>query len=297
MWEVGRNYRGFAGVVMVIAVLGLVFGMGMANAEDEHWETVENADEAFKVGYFQVTGMSKSGQHRYAAIRAATVVAQRDLLERLKGVRVHGDTTIEDGILQSDTVKTNVEGFLQGARPCGQKYNSIERYAEVCLRLYFNGKGGIYDSVYPAFREGKVLSLLESTAPTKPTTTPPPETAPIEKMVEAANDGVIIEMAGLLFKPAIVNRILNNKGDIIFGPSKVINSILVERGTGGFTNQLDKAKGLLASWGSLNPMLLKAVETRKGTDVVISDAGAAQMFAADQKNSFLSQAKVVFVVN
>lgn len=296
MRKVEWNYRGFCGKVAAVAVLGCMIGVGTARANG--WDVIDNVDDAFKVGYFQVVGMSEAGQRRYAAIVSAKAVAQRDLLERFKGVRVHGSTTIQDGMLRNDTIKTHVDGFLKGARPCGQKYHPIERYAEVCMRLYFNGKGGIFDTIYPAFREKKVASLMEYEAPTQPRPTPPPADIHIEKVVMgAASDGVIIEMAGLVFKPAIVNRILNDKGDILFDPSKVINAILVERGTGGFTSQLDKAKGLLASWGSLNPLIVRAVETRKGTDVVISTADATRMFASDQKNSFLSQAKVVFVVN
>lgn len=297
MWNLKQNHRGVAGVAMVAVSLGLLFGMNMACAEADEWETVADVDEAFQVGYFQVTGISESGQSRYAAVRAATVLAQRDLLERFQGVRIQGETTISDGMLQSDVIRTKIKGFLRGAANCGQKYDKFEKFATVCLRLNLNGKGGIYESIYPTMRKENVIYGLDE-QPTESAPTPPPPSTTISVAdLIANNDGVIIELSGLVFKPAIVNRILNEKGDILFDPSKVINSILVERGTGGFTSQLGKAKGLLASWGSTNPIIIKAVETRKGTDVVISSADATKIFASDQKTSFLSQAKVVFVIN
>ena len=261
-------------------------------------KSVVEDQKIFEAGYIEVVGESETGQRRYAAIRAATVVAQRNLLEELKGVRVKGDTTLADGMLQNDTVQSRVKGFLRGARSCGRTYHAQERYAEVCLRLYLKGQGGVYDSLYQTLQQEKIISTNDNVILSPQPVTPPSSIEKVINPTTAANyDGVIIEMAGVPFKPAIVNRILNKKGDVLFDPSKVVNSILIERGTGGFTNQLGKAKGLLASWNSLKPLLIQAVESQNGTDAIIEDNDAAQMFTSDQKNSFLSQAKVVFVIN
>lgn len=286
-------------ILLAVAVVAssVTFGMVSGHAEGEDaWMPSASLDEAFEVGYIQVTGESDSGQRRYQAIRAATVVAQRNLLEVFKGVHIQGDTTVSDGMLHSDTVRNHVEGFLRGFKTCGQKYDSAEKYATVCLRLYLNGRGGVYDTLYPTLKKTNVLPDLPD-SPTEIAPTPPPPSVSVPAALVARNDGIIIELAGLVFKPAIVNRILNEKGEILFDPSRVVNSILVERGTGGFTSQLGKAKGLLASWGGMEPMIIKAVETRHGTDVVISSEDATRLFAADQKTSFLSQARVVFVIN
>jgi hypothetical protein len=257
--------------------------------------SVESSD-IFSKGYIEVIGESDSGQRRYAAIRAATVVAQRNLMEAIKGIRVEGETTVADGMLQNDTVRSRVSGFLRGARVCGRKYNSQERYAEVCLRINLKGNGGVYDSLYSTLEQEKIVTT-SGDAPLSPQPAMTPDAIAVDSSVNDSYDGVIIELAGHSFKPAIVNRILNQKGDILFDPSKVINSILIDRGTGGFTNKLGKAKGLLASWNGLKPLMINAVDTKQGTDAVISDQDAKTLFAADQNNSFLSQAKVVFVIN
>ena len=133
----------------------------------------------------------------------------------------------------------------------------------------------------------------------------PPATGESAQVVEVAppsqlanpSDGLVLDVGGLGFKPAIVNRVVTEKGDVVFGPSRVVNSVLIERGCGGFTNQTDKAKGLLATWGSNNPMHLKAVKVQRGTDAVIGVDEAAALYTHDQKTNFLSQAKVVFVIN
>lgn len=279
--------RGLTLLITILAFCGLAFTSGDVLAQQDEWQPV-SADEAFQHGYIQVIGTSEAGQSKYRAMRAAKVIAQMTLLEEFKGVRVQGDITVQDGMLESETIRTEVKGFLRGAKVCGQKYHSEDRSGEVCLRLYLKGNNGVYASLYPKLQEEKVGSISQANSYTPPSTQQTPQ---------SNHDGIIIEMSGLIFKPAIVNRILNDKGDILFDPAKVVNAILVERGTGGFTSQLDKAKGLLASWGSKNPLIVKALETRKGTDVVVNAEDASTLFAADQKNSFLSQAKVVFVIN
>ena len=281
------------GLFLFFMALGLIFSPKIVLA----FEKSDTEDQGiFEAGYIEVVGESEAGQRRYAAIRAATVVAQRNLLEELKEIRVQGDTTIADGMLQNDVVRSQVKGFLRGAKLCGRTYHAQERYAEVCLRLYLNGRGGVYDSLYKTLQEVKIVGETEEVLSSPQPVIPPSSIKTV--VTENANfDGVIIEMAGLPFKPAIVNRILNKKGEILFDPSKVVNSILIERGTGGFTNQLGKAKGLLASWDGMKPLLIQAVDTKQGTDAIIGDDDATRLFASDQKNSFLSQAKVVFVIN
>ncbi len=50
------------------------------------------------------------------ACRAAVVDAQRNLLESMQGVRVQGTTLVSNMMIESDTIKTTVEGVLNGAQ-------------------------------------------------------------------------------------------------------------------------------------------------------------------------------------
>jgi hypothetical protein len=56
------------------------------------------------------------GQVRLMAERAAKADAYRNLLERVKGVRVEGETTVQDYIARNDVIRTRVDGVLRGAR-------------------------------------------------------------------------------------------------------------------------------------------------------------------------------------
>lgn len=317
----------------IIAVLACLGGLlaGSVSAQAQEWTTVKDPVQVFEQGYIQVVGISGEGQSKYNALRAATVVAQRDLLEIIRGLAVSGETTVKDGMLANDIIRTRVEGYLRGAVKCGERYDSASRSAEVCMRLYIRGKGAAFDIILPLFQDAGVLPkpkftrppqlipkviggkeqmvvepgqpAAEEAKPEQPQTAEPakPEEKPVEvakpSEIKEAKCGVIVDLEGLAFKPALANRILAEGGEVIFDPSSVVPSILAERGCGGFTNKLDKAKGLLASWGCSEAMVLKASAVNRSTDAIISKDDAAAIFTHNQKTSFLAQAKVVFVIH
>ena len=280
----------------------------------ETWQSVTEPVKVFSEGYIKVIGSSEEGQSRYRAIRAATVVAQRDLLEVLQGLHLYGTTTIRDGMLQSDLIKTTVEGYLKGAMKCGERYDPNRGYAEVCLKLYIRGKGGLYDIILPLMKEKNLLPpsgpayqpklIPETIGPSRPETMGKTEVASIPEKPEVKppseivnpHDGLILDVRGYNFRPALVNRILTDKNEVVFDPSKIVSSVLLERGCGGFTNDEKKAKALLQTWGANNPMFIKAKGVVKFTDAQVDADEAAAIFTHNQKTNFLAQAKVVFVL-
>jgi len=299
---------------MVLATVPLALSQG-------GWETVKDPVKVFEEGYIQVVGASEEGQSRYKAVRAAEVVAQRKLLEILQGINLYGVTTVKDGMLHSDAVSTTVKGFLRGAVQCGDTYYPDKRYAEVCMRLNIRGKGGLYDIILPimkdkqlwpeqkpAYKPALIPKAVETKVPEVKTAPPAPEQKPEEKAsapppevarpseLTKVYDGLILDAREFQFRPALVNRIITDKDDIVFDPSKVVSTVLVERGCGGFTTDAGKAKALLQSWGCQNPMELKVKSVVKLTDAQVGTDDAAAIYVHDQKSNMLAQAKVVFLL-
>lgn len=302
------------------SIIGAVFlcvcMLHVAWAQD-NMQTVNEPVKIFQKGYIQVIGASEEGQSRYRASRAAEVVAQRDLLEVLQGLKLSGTTSVKNGMLQSEEINTSVQGFLRGAIKCGEKYHSDKGYAEVCMRLNIRGKGGLYDIILPLLKDNKLVpnnrpafkppttklvpEEISSQSPDQRAQSKPEATtqkAKIEAPSKLVNpyDGLIVDTRDFQFRPALVNRIVTKKEQVVFEPSKIQSNILVERGCGGFTTDDSKAKALLESWGSKNPMIVKCVSVEQNTDAKISQDDATAVYVNDQKSNLLAQARVVFVL-
>ncbi len=297
--------------------------LGSALADDG-MQTVTDPVKVFEEGYLQVVGVSEEGQSRYKAMRAAQVIAQRDLVEVMQGLSLFGTTSLKDGMLQSDEIKTSVEGFLRGAMKCGQNYNETKGFAEVCMRINIRGRGGLYDILLPLIKDDKLIPEKQpayapesiSSGPAKVTAAVKPtenivqvQTGTVAVKVDTTkaevkapseltnpHDGLIVDARDYQFRPALVNRVLTDKDEVVFEPSKILSNVLVERGCGGFTTDDGKAKALLESWGSKNPMIVKCTDVRKFTDAKISQDDAAAVYVNDQKSNILSQARVVFIL-
>src|SRR5512147_919348 len=81
---------------------------------------------------------ANAAQARAMAERAAQVVAYRNLLEAVKGVQVDSTTTVENFIVTSDVVKTQVSGIIQGATVMDKKYMS-DGSVEVTVGMKLTG--------------------------------------------------------------------------------------------------------------------------------------------------------------
>lgn len=264
--------------------------MASAALAQGNFQTVDTPPAIFENGYIQVVGESEAGQSRYKARRAAKVVAQRDLVEIVKGLNLIGASTVNDGMLASDQIQTTVKGFLRGAVVVGEEYVNGEGYARIALRLSLRGKNSLYDSLAPTLQQPPAALNVPQLPEFKPqeavTPAPQPQTY----------DGLIVVVEGTGFKPALANRIITENRDILFEPSKVSPQMLIERGCGGYTTTQDKAKALLASWGSKSPLVIKCTKVMKNTEAVVSVQDATTIFEQNQKTNMLPQAKVVFVL-
>ena len=317
---------------LLLALTAVVLFAGSAAAGEKIVEVV-NADDVFQKGYIQVIGESEAGQSRYRAKRAAEVVAQRRMLEIFQGLRLSGQTTVRDGMLTSERVRTTVQGTLRGAVPCGESFDRTEGYARVCLRLNLHGHNSVYSAFdeiivkepealkvrdIPAFKPETLPEIVTPAVEQKMDEVPakvekvetPKEAEKVETQVQTTEpasqkiqeavatpvDGIIVDVRNFDFKPALVNRILTEKNEVLFDPSKVLNQVLIERGCGGYTTDLQKARALLESWGSKSPMVLKGKTVQNVTDAVVSVEDASTVFAYDQKYNLLAQARVVFVL-
>lgn len=296
---------------LLLLGLALVGMAGMAHADEidlkykvarkylvETKQTVTvTVEEAFKQDAILVVGegIGKKGtsgaQKRLTAITAAKVKAQRALAELLHGVAVVSETSVQDSELASDEIKTVVAGFVKGAQVVVQEWNPAEETALVILKVGMTGPKSFAAVMYEKIlTEPKIKQELEKPVYVPPADVPPPPAVP------QAYDGLIIDATAYSFRPALINRIFNPKGEVLYDPAKISQKVLVEQGCGEYTNSVDKARAALGKRGVKNPLVVKASGTVSASDLQVNNETALQIFSANQTSGFMADARVAFVL-
>ncbi|MEI6153245.1 MAG: hypothetical protein WCQ90_04080 [Deltaproteobacteria bacterium] len=229
------------------------------------------------------------GQKRLTATRAAEIVAYRNLAQFMDGVGIAGDATIKDMALHYEVVRVAVSGFVKGAQVIYKEYNEKDEVALVLVKVGMTGPGSVGEMVYKKVLGDPRIEKAVATA-AKPVEIVGP--VPVDERY----DGIIIDATGYSFRPALINRVFTQKGEVLYDPSKVSQKILIEKGCGEYTNSVPKAQSALESRGVKNPLIIKAAGTTNPTDLQVSEDDAVKIFSANQKTGFLADAKVAFVL-
>lgn len=134
------------------------------------------------------------------AQRAAFSVAVRNLLEVVKGVRIDAATLVENYIVQSEVIKSQVNGFVKGAQ-IEKTVESPDGSVEVLVKAPLWGVNSLYDPFLDQ------MGVQDQNLPPEP--------------AEEGYTGLVIDVRGLGVKPACFPAVLDDKGEVIYGPKTV----------------------------------------------------------------------------
>ena len=125
-------------------------------------------------------------QARAMAVRAAQVVALRNLLEIVKGVRVDSESIVENFMTRSDVIRTQVDGIVRGATIVKTSYLS-DGSVEVTVGLGM--RGSLLDAVVPeTFGSRNVVPVPWKPVPGRPAPTSPSSTKPVPATPQPSPD-------------------------------------------------------------------------------------------------------------
>ena len=98
--------------------------------------SVEKVPTISAMGYAVVSSQPgrSANQKRLMAIRSARMAAMRDLAEQIHGLKVEGNTTVIDLMVQNDTFRGIVSGTIRGARTVRINPTGSDTY-EVLLEI------------------------------------------------------------------------------------------------------------------------------------------------------------------
>ncbi len=125
-------------------------------------------------------------QGRELAKRAAMAEAYRQLAEAVNGVKVTGETTVNEMTLVSDIIKTRVEATVKGVVPVSER--QVEDGYEVTLQMPLFGKSNSLAGVVLE-RPGEKVSFPEPVMNVAPSVPAYTATTPIARRIEIVVSG------------------------------------------------------------------------------------------------------------
>jgi len=281
--------------VIIVLICAVLLALAAGSASAQMVGTVKDVEQSvgstgkvdWTTGMITAVGIgappaqpANAAQARAMAERAAQVVALRNLLEAVKGVRVDSATTVENFMVTSDVIKTEVSGFIQGAMPIDKKYMS-DGSVEVTVGMRLTG--ALADTLLP---KGLATPSTPLTAPSGATAVP-----------GQLYTGLIVDARGLGVRPAMAPKILNEDGKEVYGSAWVSRDFAVREGMVGYLK--DPASALANPRVTDKPLMVKALKVSGDArvDTVISNADAAALQSAAQNLNMLQKCRVIILVD
>jgi hypothetical protein len=271
-----------------IAVAGLVATAAMAQIQPVVTGEEGNGSVDWSKRVIVATGIGAPNpdltpaQNRPGTLRAAKILAIRNALETVKGIYLNSSTTIENFMTASDVVTTTVNGYVKGFEQKGREKYMSDGTAEITLEIPIDGIGNFAEIIL-----GEKLT-------DKPSVTSFDGKKTKEEHIFS---GLIIDCRGLSVKPALSPRVLDSDGREIYGSAYVTKEWAVKHGVVGYSKDV-AAAAKLDRIGK-NPGQVKAVKVAgdNKTDVVLSESDAADIRSAAKNLKFLSECRVILVVD
>lgn len=204
-------------------------------------------------------------QAKAMAIRGAVVVAQRNLLEIINGVRIVGETKVEDMITTHDYIYTRVDGLIKGAEMVG---NPIEQFGaiQVNMRVPIYAQNGlapvIYDVIPKDYDNNKGRGdANNSDANKKPDRKDDKTTKPDNEEIQS----VAFRLNDKVYDPAVFPLVVDEKGEILMDFTK-----FYDPKSGKFPQILKETRDILELSGAAKGVKIIDVISAQDGKLVVS---------------------------
>ena len=238
-------------------------------------------------------GVENSAQRRLMGFRAAKLAALRNLVEVVGQLQLDSRTTVSMAMVSNDSILTQVNGVLQGARIVADSRQEIDGLYRLAVSV-------------PLGREFADIVLPTDAAYAATTTTQSllPKNLPVADSLVVfippkPYTGLIVDARGLDLRPAMSPRILSEDGREIYSAAFVERDYAVRFGVVGYDKDLERAMHSDRLGGeTAHPFVVeaKAVEGVYNADVIISRDAGIRVRMANAEREFLKECRVLFVV-
>jgi hypothetical protein len=279
---------------------------------------------------------SSPAQSRLMALGAARADALRTLAMTVSSIQVTAETTVKNYVLQKDEVRTNISALLQNPRIVSEKILA-DGSAEVVVELPMYGPGSVASVVYPEVLAGAGAAAPATTfSPAAPTITPGTNPAlvygagadkdgnfkgpskpavrisvapPVPRnlpnvelqMTQLSDNGpftsVIVDCRGLNVEAIMSPKLYDTTGREVYGTLKVSYDFAIDTGIVGYPRSA--AEAVISARAGKRPLIVRGlrVADKHRFHPVISLEDGDRILAANNRDHFLEQCRVIFLVD
>jgi len=294
-------------LILFITILSPILCLGFqANSQEKKSGGINWAEGYVSaVGEGTATSSGNRVKDQLRAVRAATILAQRALLETVKELKIDSQTKVQNKMVQEDVIKTRIEGTIQGAEIVKQdvRWEGDTPIATVEMRICLSGIGGCKI-------EKSIVNALALDQKDEPANAPKQRLNDIgakqETAIHRTQDiiydsskpvtGIIFNLQGLFFERVILPVVITiddeNKPFTVYSVKSVDPPVIRTYGVVRYADSVDQARQN-RHLGD-NVMIVPVSDVTKENMIMIG-FGAARLIreTTSHGNDYLKSAKVI----
>ncbi|MGA6924343.1 MAG: hypothetical protein WBY88_01610 [Desulfosarcina sp.] len=222
------------------------------------------------------------------SFETARQAAQSRLMQAVEAIRINHAFRVGDRAAASTAFR---DGLTTLVRNASITHKNDFSDGTVEIELTMNLTGGFAQFVLPEeIRQVDSVVTMGADEPAvnKPTT---------DGAEGGPHTGLILDATGIGAQPCLVPVVIDESGEVVYGPAFVSREFAVSQGMCGFTTTLADARN--DNRVGRRPLIVKAIRTRPGkrTHLVVSSTDAARLRSSVVHLNFLKACRVNIVMD
>ena len=234
------------------------------------------------------TKFKSAAQRNYSAQVAAEQVAMRNLLRLVETTHLDSENTVQDGMLESDRIRTKIKGQIRQVQMVGAPRYMSDGSVNVTMKMQMR-------EVVKVLAEDPGIKAFS--APLEIQFSGSQQALGSASTASGVFTGLLIDARGTEISPALSPKVLNQDGDVIYGFADVDRQFSLEQGMMGYLKDPQAARSNERIKD--RPFEIKALHSsgKNNADLVISNADGVRLRQMNREQSFLREARVMVVLD
>ena len=209
----------------------------------------------------------------------------RNLLRLVETTLLDSETTVQDGMLESDRIRTKIKGKIRHVQMVGAPRYMSDGSVVVIMKMQMR-------EVVKVLAEDPGIKAFSA-----PQEIQTPQALGSASTASGVFTGLLIDARGTEISPALSPKVLNEDGDVIYGFADVDRQFSLEQGMMGYLKDPQAARSNERIKD--RPFEIKALHSsgKNNADLVISNADGVRLRQMNREQSFLREARVMVVLD